>query len=61
MKTFKQGNDITIIFTTIKIIATVHRVPTVLKAFSPHTHPMRSEQILNPLGRGGAETRDYIS
>lgn len=36
MKTFKQGNDITINF-KIKIIATIHRVPIVFKAFSLQT------------------------
>ena len=64
MKTSKQGNDITItnitiitiiiIMITIKIINTIHRAPTVLKASIPHTHPMRSELVLTPLYRGGA-------
>lgn len=64
MKTFKQGNDITIIIITIKITATIHRVPTAFKAFSTQTltlsHEVRTS--INPTcQRKEPEDRDNIA
>lgn len=58
MKTFKQGDDITIII-TIKIITTMHRTPIAFKAFSPQT--LMPELVSTPLGRGGSLRREITA